>query len=100
MSDKPNPKNVAGGLKATIHNPHTSDAAKESAEERLSGMQNDIGAQESIEAGGKNTGNVVGGYKATLSNPKTSEGAKEHAREVLHDFKEGKLNDPEYIPED
>ncbi|KAF5351810.1 hypothetical protein D9756_007395 [Leucocoprinus leucothites] len=92
MSDKPNPKNVAGGLKATIHNPHTSDAAKESAEERLSGMQNDIGAQESIEAGGKNTGNVV--------DPKTSEGAKEHAREVLHDFKEGKLNDPEYIPED
>ncbi|KXN90197.1 Conidiation-specific protein 6, partial [Leucoagaricus sp. SymC.cos] len=109
---------VAGGLKATIHNPQTSESAKESAEERLAGMQNEIGSAEAAEGGAKNTGNVVGectlitlamcgsniasgGYKATISNPKTSEGAKQHARDVLHGYqKEGDLNDPDFVPED
>jgi hypothetical protein len=47
-------------LKATIHNPHTSESAKESAEERLSGMQKALGTQVSAESEGKNTGNVIG----------------------------------------
>jgi hypothetical protein len=33
-----NPNNVAGGLKATLNNPNTSDEAKESAKERLNNM--------------------------------------------------------------
>ena len=33
-----NPNNVAGGLKATLNNPNTSDEAKESAKERLDNM--------------------------------------------------------------
>jgi hypothetical protein len=33
-----NPNNVAGGLKATLNNPNTSDEAKESAKERLNDM--------------------------------------------------------------
>lgn len=33
-----NPNNVAGGLKATLKNPNVSDEAKESAKERLEGM--------------------------------------------------------------
>ncbi|KAJ3574654.1 hypothetical protein NP233_g1620 [Leucocoprinus birnbaumii] len=99
-TDKPNPKNVAGGLKATINNPHTSDSAKESAEERLTDMQGELGSADAADTG-KNTGNVIGGYKATISNPKTSEGAKEHAREKLQNYqKEGDLNDPDFIPED
>lgn len=36
--DQKNPNNVAGGLKATISNPKTSDEAKESAKERLNQM--------------------------------------------------------------
>jgi hypothetical protein len=30
-----NPNNVAGGLKATLNNPNTSDEAKQSAKEKL-----------------------------------------------------------------
>jgi hypothetical protein len=33
-----NPNNVAGGLKATLNNPNTSDEAKESAKEKLNNM--------------------------------------------------------------
>ncbi|KAJ9667138.1 hypothetical protein H2201_002658 [Coniosporium apollinis] len=33
-----NPNNVAGGLKATISNPNTSQEAKDSAKERLDNM--------------------------------------------------------------
>ena len=58
--DATNPRNVAGGLKATINNPKTSQSAKESAEERLSGMQNELGAQDAADSGTKNTGNVLG----------------------------------------
>jgi len=58
--DNSNPRNVAGGLKATIHNPKTSQPAKESAEERLSGMQNELNAQNAADSGTKNTGNVLG----------------------------------------
>ena len=58
--DASNPRNVAGGLKATINNPKTSQSAKESAEERLSGMQNELGAQDAADSGTKNTGNALG----------------------------------------
>ncbi|KAL9711756.1 hypothetical protein Ac2012v2_004828 [Leucoagaricus gongylophorus] len=100
MSDNANPRNIAGGLKATINNPKTSQSAKESAEERLSGMQNELGAQDAADSGSKNPGNVLGGYKATISNPKASQGAKQHARNALEDYKEqGDLNDPDFVPE-
>jgi hypothetical protein len=55
---------VAGGYKATMHNPNTSEEAKQSAKERLEDMkpeleehQNHLAADETA---GKNLGNVIG----------------------------------------
>jgi len=85
---------VAGGLKATIKNPNTSEDAKDSARERLEGMGVEAGSDGkpvdkanplTSEENGANHGNVMGGYKAALNNPRVSEEAKEHAREVLED---------------
>ncbi|OJT10672.1 hypothetical protein TRAPUB_12818 [Trametes pubescens] len=79
---------VAGGLKGTLSNPNTSQAAKEHASERL-------------EESAHHKNHVMGGYKATLNSafsqymllttknpmkatdPRTSEDAKKHAREIL-----------------
>lgn len=37
-NENKNPNNVAGGLKATLNNPNTSEDAKQSAKERLEGL--------------------------------------------------------------
>lgn len=73
-----NPERVAAGLKASIHNPHVSKEAKESAAEKLQQLEKQQQRDSQPE-----TGHVLGGYKATLSNQKTSEEAKAHAREIL-----------------
>ncbi|KAF8153077.1 Conidiation protein 6-domain-containing protein [Crassisporium funariophilum] len=80
----------AGGLKATISNPRTSQEAKDSAKERLEDLSaNQDNSDEYDDSGrdgvtaGKNTGNVIGGYKATLKNPRVSDEAKQNAEEVL-----------------
>ncbi|KIL68933.1 hypothetical protein M378DRAFT_158083 [Amanita muscaria Koide BX008] len=101
-NDSKNPNRVAGGYKATLNNPNTSDEAKHSARDRLDEMQPELeNRQERIDAdstAGKNPGNVIGGHKANLKNPQTSEEAKEHSRHVLDNIDDG-LADGEYVPE-
>ncbi|TFK67638.1 hypothetical protein BDN72DRAFT_960877 [Pluteus cervinus] len=84
-----NPSNVAGGLKAAIHNPNVSEEAKESAKARLeemgTGVESTTSGSDAGDAGLKNEGNVIGGYKATLKNPNVSDEAKQHAEQVLRD---------------
>ncbi|KAM0418835.1 hypothetical protein ACHAPT_012200 [Fusarium lateritium] len=75
---------IAGGHKATINNPNTSQEAKEHSkkvlEEEFSGGDVDKASDDKD----KNPGNVAGGLKSTLSNPNTSEEAKESAKERLN----------------
>ncbi|KAG9503033.1 hypothetical protein J7337_005870 [Fusarium musae] len=74
---------VAGGHKATINNPSTSEEAKENSRQVLENEFNggDVtGAENNKE---KNPGNVAGGLKATLNNPNVSEEAKRNAQERL-----------------
>jgi len=71
------PARVAAGLKATIHNPNTSEEAKDRAAQRLETM-GETPAQET-----HLTNREAGGYKATLQNEHASEKAKQHAREIL-----------------
>ncbi|KAG5752540.1 hypothetical protein H9Q69_004811 [Fusarium xylarioides] len=74
---------VAGGHKATINNPNTSEEAKENSRQVLENEFNggDVtGAEDNKE---KNPGNVAGGLKATLNNPNVSDEAKKNAQERL-----------------
>ncbi|KAG9014541.1 hypothetical protein FRB95_007222 [Tulasnella sp. JGI-2019a] len=77
---------VAGGYKATISNPNTSEEAKVHAREML--------AQMGAEFQDGNTGTmsyqdethnnrVIGGYKAALNNPNVSHEAKQRAETIL-----------------
>ena len=87
----------AGGHKANLNNPNTSQESKQNSRDRLEGDSGDAaqragqGSQE-----GKNPGNglischrtndwwvVAGGYKATLKNPNVSDDAKQHAEKQL-----------------
>jgi len=82
-----NPGNVAGGHKANLNNPNTSDESKEHSEQVLKELEQsgELPSADDSTAG-KNTGNVIGGHKANLKNPNTSEEAKEHSKEVLEDL--------------
>ncbi|CAJ0539315.1 Ff.00g069910.m01.CDS01 [Fusarium sp. VM40] len=74
---------VAGGHKATINNPNTSDEAKENSRQVL---ENEFSGGDVEGAGDnkeKNPGNVAGGLKATLNNPNVSDEAKTNAQERL-----------------
>ncbi|KAF8629251.1 hypothetical protein AX17_005830 [Amanita inopinata Kibby_2008] len=103
-TESKNPQRVAGGLKATMHNPKTSDEAKHSAHERLQQLEPELESHHrhtaANQAATKNTGNVLGGHKATLSNKNASEEAKEHSREVLEHANddEAELEDADYEP--
>eukprot|EP01119_Soliformovum_irregulare_P026031 TRINITY_DN97_c0_g1_i1.p1 TRINITY_DN97_c0_g1~~TRINITY_DN97_c0_g1_i1.p1 ORF type:complete len:514 (-),score=204.17 TRINITY_DN97_c0_g1_i1:56-1597(-) len=91
-----NPGNVIGGYRATLHNPNSSEEAKEHAEELLQEMGVDPEGHadpkksqsyaKHASTAGKNKGNVIGGYRATLNNDKTSEEAKDHARKMLKEL--------------
>jgi len=91
-----NPGNVIGGYRAALHNPNSSEEAKEHAEEVLEGMGADPEGHadpkksqsyaKHASTAGKNKGNVIGGYRATLNNDKTSEEAKDHARKMLKEL--------------
>ncbi|KAF5374804.1 hypothetical protein D9758_000110 [Tetrapyrgos nigripes] len=83
-----NPANVAGGLKATINNPNTSQEAKDNARERLNDMQGAFSevSQEQHEH------HVLGGYKATLNNDRASDEAKAKARNVLDNAERGQFD--------
>ncbi|KAF4464262.1 conidiation 6 [Fusarium albosuccineum] len=72
---------VAGGHKATISNPNTSQEAKEHSKKVLEEEFSDV-----TKAGDekeKNPGNVAGGLKAAIHNPNVSDEAKESAKERL-----------------
>ncbi|KAG6815671.1 hypothetical protein H0H87_012362 [Tephrocybe sp. NHM501043] len=75
---------VLGGYKATLHNAHASEKAKEHAREILSA--HGYTQHETDEK--LHQARVIAGYKAALHNPKVSDEAKEHAREYLKEHEE------------
>ncbi|EPX73410.1 uncharacterized protein SOCG_02635 [Schizosaccharomyces octosporus yFS286] len=77
----PNPGNVAGGYKASLHNPNVSDEAKQHSKEVL---EHEDFSRSPTHA--KNPGNVAGGYKAALHNPHVSKETKKHDQEVLEEL--------------
>ncbi|KAL8797349.1 MAG: hypothetical protein Q9195_000503 [Heterodermia aff. obscurata] len=78
-----NPGNVAGGHKANLNNPNTSEESKQHSKEVLD-QEFDGGNVES--SGEKNPQNVAGGLKATTKNPNVSQEAKESAEQRLKDM--------------
>ncbi|PPQ76327.1 hypothetical protein CVT26_008874, partial [Gymnopilus dilepis] len=77
-----NPGNVAGGLKAAIHNPNVSEEAKQSSAQRLQNMGEEVSGSKDE---GSGTNRQLGGHKAALKNPNVSEEAKEHSAQVLRE---------------
>ncbi|EPQ60863.1 conidiation protein 6 [Gloeophyllum trabeum ATCC 11539] len=79
-----NPGNVAGGHKANLNNPNTSEESKEHSRQVLDDLESsgEVGGGDAL----KNEGNVVGGHKANLKNPRTSDESKEHSKQVLDDM--------------
>ncbi|KAI0633897.1 Conidiation protein 6-domain-containing protein [Trametes polyzona] len=73
---------VLGGYKATLHNPRTSDEAKQHAREILDADGYQFERPEGVTED-EHQKRVNAGYKAALNNPRVSEGAKQHAREYL-----------------
>ncbi|KAI6781721.1 uncharacterized protein J7T54_003987 [Emericellopsis cladophorae] len=74
---------VAGGHKANLNNPNTSEDAKEHSRQVLNEEFNGGDVSKTTDNGDKNPNNVAGGLKATLNNPKVSDEAKESAKERL-----------------
>ncbi|KAG9252064.1 uncharacterized protein F5Z01DRAFT_676308 [Emericellopsis atlantica] len=74
---------VAGGHKANLNNPNTSEEAKEHSRQVLNEEFNGGDVPKATDSGDKNPNNVAGGLKATLNNPKVSDEAKESAKERL-----------------
>ncbi|EIN13506.1 hypothetical protein PUNSTDRAFT_129185 [Punctularia strigosozonata HHB-11173 SS5] len=83
-----NPGNVAGGHKANLNNPNTSDESKERSRQVLDELEDSGELQSTGRDSTKNKGNVIGGHKANLKNPNTSEEAKEHSKQVLDELDE------------
>ncbi|KAL1754668.1 hypothetical protein FB107DRAFT_291470 [Schizophyllum commune] len=84
-----NSNRVAGGLKATLHNPNIGEETKQSAAERLDQMGVDADSKapssQPATSGQEHHNQRMGGFKATLHNDKVSEEAKSHARDVLQE---------------
>ncbi|KZV84989.1 hypothetical protein EXIGLDRAFT_841759 [Exidia glandulosa HHB12029] len=88
-----NPGNIAGGHKANLKNPNTSEESKDHSRQVLESMEdgtfeNSVEPHKPLsneEAPVKETNRVLGGYKATLKNESASQEKKDHAREVLAD---------------
>ncbi|KAF2966951.1 hypothetical protein GQX73_g6638 [Xylaria multiplex] len=74
---------VAGGHKANINNPNTSDKSKQHSREVLNSEFNGGDVPGASDGQEKNPNNVAGGLKATLKNPGVSDEAKESAKERL-----------------
>ncbi|WYZ41445.1 hypothetical protein EsH8_V_000340 [Colletotrichum jinshuiense] len=79
----PTDAQVAGGHKANINNPNTSEESKKNSKQILENEFNGGDVAKSGDDEGKNPGNVAGGLKATLKNPNVSDEAKESAQERL-----------------
>ncbi|KAI0360832.1 FAD/NAD(P)-binding domain-containing protein [Trametes cingulata] len=73
---------VLGGYKATLHNPRTSEGAKQHAREILEADGYQVDRPEGMTED-EHQKRVNAGYKAALHNPRVSEEAKQHAREYL-----------------
>lgn len=89
-SEGKNSNRVAGGLKATLHNPKIGDDVKQSAAERLDEMGVDADAKapsksSSATSGEEHHNQRMGGYKATLHNPNVGDEAKQNARDILEE---------------
>ncbi|MCJ1324109.1 hypothetical protein MMC10_000771 [Thelotrema lepadinum] len=78
-----NPANLAGGHKANLSNPNTSEESKQHSRDVL---ENDLADMQTGSSGSKNEGNVAGGYKATLKNPNVSDEAKQNAEQKLSEM--------------
>ncbi|KAF5610951.1 conidiation 6 (con-6) [Fusarium subglutinans] len=74
---------VAGGHKATINNPNTSEEAKENSRQVLENEFNggDVASAEDNKE--KNPGNVAADSNSTLNNSNVSDEAKQNAKERL-----------------
>ncbi|KAH7148867.1 Conidiation protein 6-domain-containing protein [Dactylonectria macrodidyma] len=77
---------VAGGHKANLKNPNTSEESKEHSREVLKNQTSSGGGDDFVaddDNSGKNPNNVAGGLKAALKNPNVSDEAKESAKQRL-----------------
>ncbi|KZT30334.1 hypothetical protein NEOLEDRAFT_1125843 [Neolentinus lepideus HHB14362 ss-1] len=81
-----NPGNVAGGHKANLNNPNTSEESKQHSRQVVAEMESSGEVGSGGDDAYKNEGNVVGGHKANLKNPNTSEESKQHSKQVLDDM--------------
>ncbi|KAI1466066.1 conidiation-specific protein 6 [Daldinia caldariorum] len=83
----PTEAQIAGGHKANLNNPNTSQEAKEHSKQVL---ENEFNGGDVPKSSGdddnKNPGNVAGGLKAAIKNPNVSEEAKQSAKERLNDM--------------
>ncbi|KAI1808074.1 conidiation-specific protein 6 [Daldinia bambusicola] len=83
----PTEAQIAGGHKANLNNPNTSQEAKEHSKQVLESEFNSGDVPKSGgDDGNKNPGNVAGGLKAAIKNPNVSEEAKQNAKERLNDM--------------
>ncbi|KAK3996657.1 hypothetical protein QBC44DRAFT_136133 [Cladorrhinum sp. PSN332] len=80
----PTDAQVAGGHKANINNPNTSEESKKNSRKILENEFNGGDVPKASDNLDKNPGNVAGGLKATLKNPNVSDEAKESAKERLN----------------
>ncbi|KAI0197119.1 Conidiation protein 6-domain-containing protein [Xylaria flabelliformis] len=74
---------IAGGHKANLNNPKTSEESKQHSREVLDNEFNGGDVAGSADDHEKNPNNVAGGLKATLKNPNVSDEAKQRAKERL-----------------
>ncbi|KAF9222659.1 hypothetical protein BS17DRAFT_175596 [Gyrodon lividus] len=74
---------VLGGYKSTLSNPHTSEQAKQHAEEVLQAAG--IHSRHPDHSDEEHRTRVLAGYKAAIHNPRVSEEAKQHARQFLEE---------------
>ncbi|OTB09072.1 hypothetical protein M426DRAFT_316363 [Hypoxylon sp. CI-4A] len=79
----PTEAQIAGGHKANINNPNTSQEAKEHSKQVLETEFNGGDVAKAGDDENKNPGNVAGGLKATLKNPNVSDEAKQSAKDRL-----------------
>ncbi|KAI3326258.1 hypothetical protein HD806DRAFT_532905 [Xylariaceae sp. AK1471] len=84
----PSDAQIAGGHKANLKNPTTSEESKQHSREVL---DNEFNGGDSASAAdndnqNKNPNNVAGGLKATINNPRVSDDAKESAKERLNNM--------------
>ncbi|KAH7149630.1 hypothetical protein B0J13DRAFT_310844 [Dactylonectria estremocensis] len=77
---------IAGGHKANLKNPNTSEESKEHSREVLGNKTSSRGGDDFVaddDNSGKNPNNVAGGLKAALKNPNVSDETKESVKERL-----------------